>query len=276
MGGADTPASPAFRLHGFGTLGMVRTDADHAQFIRDLSQPSGAGTQWATQVDSLLGIQANVQFSPSTEGVVQVVSRYHADSSYSPELVWAFLRHDFSPGFSLRVGRLGIEFYMLGDSRLVGYSNISVRPSPDFYGSLVFSYIDGADVSVTLPVASGLLKGKLFAGQSAEKTPYSGLLWDLQGSNLVGGYLDYSRGPWQFRMSHAQVKFNHEMPVDELSGIPYFLLVPSMTMANQRVSFSSIGLVLDQGPLNVQLMLNQILHDGPAYADSRAGYILAA
>ena len=276
MDGADTPASPAFSLHGFGTLGMVRTDEDHAQFIRDLSQPSGAGTQWATKVDSLLGIQANVQFGPSTEGVVQAVTRYHADSSYRPELVWAFLRHDFSPSFSLRAGRLGTEFYMLGDSRLVGYSNISVRPSPDFYGSLVFSYIDGADVSATLPVASGLLKGKLFTGQSPEKTPYSGLLWDLKGSNLLGGYLDYSRGPWQFRMSHAQVKFQHEMPVDELTGIPYFALVPEMAMANRRVSFSSIGLVYDPGPLNVQFMLNQIQHDGPAYADSRAGYILAA
>jgi hypothetical protein len=263
---------------------MVRTDEDHAQFIRDLSQPSGAGTQWATKVDSLLGIQANVQFDPSTEGVVQAVTRYHADGSYSPELTWAFLRHDFSPGFSLRAGRLGTEFYMLGDSRLVGYSNISVRPSPDFYGSLVFSYIDGADVSATLPVASGLLKGKLFAGQSPEKASYApGILWDLEGSNLVGGYLDYSRGAWQVRMSHAQVRFEHEAPVDILLhdlgihlGQPYLSLRPEMSIAGKGASFNSIGLVYDQGPLNVQFMLNKITHDNLVYLDSNAGYLLAA
>jgi hypothetical protein len=272
-------------LHGFGTLGVVRTNDENAQYIRDLSQSSGADKQWTAKVDSLLGVQANIRFSPSTEAVFQAVTRYHANESYQPELTWAFLRHDFSPDFSLRGGRLGTEFYMLGDSRLVGYSNLSVRPPPDFYGSLVFSYIDGMDVSATLPVASGLLKGKLFAGQSPEKSSFApGISWDLQGSKLVGGYLDYLSGPWQVRLSHAQVRFEHESPVDSLlqsagdplSGMPYLSLVPDMAMANRRAHFSSIGLVYDQGPLNVQFMLNQIRHDSPAYTDSRAGYLLAA
>lgn len=284
MDGADASASPTFSLHGFGTLGMVRTDADKAQFIRDQSQPSGAGTQWSTKVDSLLGIQANAQFGPSTEGVVQAVTRYRADGSYSPELTWAFLRHDFSPSLSLRAGRLGTEFYMLGDSRLIGYSNISVRPSPDFYGSLVFSYIDGMDICATLPLASGLLKAKLFAGQSPEKVALlPNILWDLEGSSLVGGYLDYSHGPWQLRMSHAQVRFNNEAPVDPLLqalgihlGHPYLSLVPEMAMADKLTSFHSLGLVYDQGPLNVQFMLNKITHENQFYLGSRAGYVLAA
>ena len=281
-----TSAWPNVSLHGFGTLGVTRTTTDSAQYVRDLSQPNGADTQWTGSVDSLLGIQANVRIDPSTEGVVQVVSRYHADSSYRPELTWAFLRHDFSPDFSLRAGRLGTEFYMLGDSRLVGYSNLNVRPSSDFYGSLVFSYIDGLDASATLPVASGLLRGKVFWGKSPEKTPYAppGILWDLQGSELAGGYLDYSTGPWQFRLSHAQVRFNQDMPADELlrslgitlGGIPYTTLVPEMAMANRQARFDSIGVVYDQGPLNVQVMFNQIKHDSLAYLDSKAGYVLAA
>jgi len=277
--------SPSISLNGFGTLGMTRTDNENAQFVRDLSQPQGAGTQWDAKVDSLLGLQANVHFSASTEAVFQAVTRYHADASYRPELTWAFLRHDFSPDFSLRVGRLGTEFYMLGDSRLVGYSNISVRPPSDFYGSLVFSYIDGLDVSAAQPMAGGLLKVKLFAGRSPEKSPFfPGILWDLQGSSLVGAYLDYQSGPWQVRLSHAQARFENEAPTDALlqvngdplAGLPYLLLVPEMAMARQKVHFSSVGLVYDQGPLNVQGMLNQIRHDSPAYADSTAGYVLAA
>ena len=271
----------AVSLHGFGTLGFTRGDDDNAELVRDLSQPNGAGTHWATKVDSLLGVQANIHFSTATEGVVQLVSRYHADSSYRPEVTWAFVRHDFSPDFSLRVGRLGTEFYMLGDSRLVGYSNLSVRPPPDFYGSLVLSYIDGLDVIMTRPVASGLLKGKLFAGQSPESTPYApGILWDLKGSQLVGGYLDYIRGPWQFRLSHAQVRFEQEAPFDELlQGSlpqPYLSQVPAMAMAGQSARFSSLGLVFDQGPINVQFMLNQIRHDSAAYTSTKAAYVMAA
>ena len=285
MDEAALPESPVFSLHGFGTLGLTRTNEDSAQFVRDLTQPNGADTRWTAKVDSLLGIQANVRFSPSTEGVVQVISRYHADSSYSPELTWAFLRYDFSPAFSLRAGRLGTEFYMLGDSRLVGYSNISVRPPADFYGPLVLSYIDGMDISATLAVASGLLKGKLYVGKAAENEPYApGILWDLQGSDLVGGYLDYTSGPWQFRASYAQLRFDREAPTDTLlqsfgdplHGQPYLSRVPEMAMAHQRASFSSLGLVYDQGPVNVQFMLSQIIHDSPAYADSKAAYILGA
>ncbi len=276
---------PVVSWHGFGTLGLTRTDNDNAEFVRDLTQPAGAGKSWTAKIDSLLGIQANIDFNPQTEAVVQVVSRYHADGSYDPELTWAFLRHDFSPDFSLRAGRLGTEFYMLGDSRLVGYSNLALRPPPDFYGSLVFSYIDGLDVSTTLPIAGGLLRGKLFAGLSPEETPFApGIRWDQRGSLLVGGYLDFLRGPWQLRFSHAQVRFNHETPTDELlrsiddlwAGTSYFALVPDMAMVDRWARFSSLGLVYDQGPLNIQFMLNQIKQDSPAYADSKAGYVQAA
>ena len=285
MGDAVTPVMPSVSLHGFGTLGATRTNEENARFIRDLSQPDGAGSQWNGRVDSLLGIQANVHFSPRTEGVLQAVTRYHADASYQPELTWAFLRHDLAPDFSLRAGRLGTEFYMLGDSRLVGYSNISLRPPPDFYGSLVFSYIDGVDASATLPVASGLLKGKLFVGKSPEKASFApGIPWDLSGSLLIGGYLDYQIGPWQLRLSQAQVQFKNEQPVDALlrangdplNGWPYLTMMPDMTMTDQRAHFSSLGLVFDQGPLNIQFMVNQIMHDSPAYASAKAGYVLAA
>ena len=272
-------------LHGFGTLGLTRTDNDNAEFVRDLSQPNGARNSWTAKIDSLVGIQANIDVSPQTEAVVQVVSRFHADGSHDPELTWAFLRHDFSPDFSLRAGRLGTELYMLGDSRLVGYSNLALRPPPDFYGSLVFSYIDGLDVSTTLPIANGLLRGKLFAGLSPEETPYAAdITWDQQGTLLVGGYLDFLRGPWQLRLSHARVRFNHEAPTDELlrsigdplGGTPYLALVPEMAMEDRWARFSSLGLVYDQGPLNFQFMLNQINYDSPAYFDSKAGYFQVA
>ena len=282
---ADAPDADriSLQLHGFGTLGVTRADTGGAEYVRDLSQPAGAGKRWTAKVDSLLGVQANMLFSPQTEAVLQAVSRYHFDGSHDPELTWAFLHHDFSPDFSLRAGRLGTEFYMLGDSRLVGYSNLSLRPPPDFYGSLVFSYIDGLDVSTTFPMANGLLSGKLFAGRSPEKAPFGfGIDWDLSGSNMAGGYLDYLNGPWQIRFSHAQVRFKREIPIDDwlvLGGFtlpPYLSMVPDMAMARQAAHFSSIGLVFDQGPLNIQLMFNQIRHDSPAYEDSKAGYALAA
>jgi hypothetical protein len=63
---------------------------------------------------------------------------------------------------------------------------------------------------------------------------------------------------------------------DPLGSTPYLWLVPDMAMRDRWARFSSLGVVYDQGPLNIQFMLNQIKQDSPAYADSKAGYVQAA
>lgn len=274
--------SPGISLKGFGTLGIARSSSDSPQFVRDLSQPDGLTRDWSGKLDSLLGLQANFQLSEQTEGVVQAVSRYHYDGSYTPEVTWAFLRHDVSPELSLRAGRLGTEFYMLADSRLVGYANLTVRPPSDYYGSLVFSYIDGMDVSGTTPIGGGLLRGKIFAGLSPEKTPFvKPLTWDLEGSLMVGGHLDYVQGPWQFRVGHAQIRFENETPMNALvereSGVADFLsYVPELSVKDKWTRFDSLGAVYDDGPLQLQLMLSRTRHENAAYEDSDAAYAIAA
>jgi hypothetical protein len=282
LGEEDVSASkPGVSLKGFGTLGIARSDNDSVQFMRDLSAPDGLSRNWSSKLDSLLGLQANIQLSDQTEGVVQVVSRYRYDGTYTPEVSWAFLRHDVSPQLSLRAGRLGTEFYMLADSRLVGYANLTVRPPPDYYGPLVFSYIDGLDVSATTPAAGGLLRGKLFAGLSPEKTPFVTKPLELDGSLIMGGHVDYQQGPWQFRLGHARIRFENETPmnalVESLGGpADYLSYVPELSLAGKSSRFSSLGMVYDDGPLQLQLMLSQTRHESALYEDSKAGYAIAA
>ena len=282
LGGEDGAASsPSLSLKGFGTLGIARSDNDSVQFVRDLSQPDGLNRHWSSNMDSLLGLQANLHLSEQTEGAVQVVSRYRYDGTYTPTVAWAFLRHDVSPQLSLRAGRLGTEFYMQADSRLVGYANLTVRPPPDYYGSLVFSYIDGLDVSATTPVASGLLRGKFFAGVSPEKVPFNKFVWDLEGSWIVGGHVDYLQRPWQLRLGHAQIRFENETPMNALAqslgGPPGFLsYAPELSAAGKWSRFDSLGVAYEDGPLQLQLMLSQTRHESALYENSKAGYVIAA
>ena len=127
---------PAFTLQGFGTLGAARTTSNEVEFVRDLSQPRGASQTWDARVDSVLGLQANWQINPQLEAVAQLVSRYRYDRTFTPEFSWAYLKYEPSPNLSLRAGRLGTEFFMMSDSRLVGYSFLTVRPPGDFFWSL--------------------------------------------------------------------------------------------------------------------------------------------
>jgi hypothetical protein len=276
-------ASEHLAIKGFGTLGFARSDNDAAEYVRDLSQPHGLTRKWSAKVDSLVGVQANLKLGMQTEGVLQLISRYRYDGSYRPEVSWAFLRHDFTPDSQARVGRLGTEFYMQADSRLVGYSNTTVRPPPDFYGPLVFSYFDGFDASASMPWGDGLLRGKFFAGRSPEVSPfYDPVTWNLKGTRLIGGHLDYFLGPWQFRVGHTEVKFSaNELPLNYLAGmfipdLDIVSLAPELSTKRKTTNFDSVGLVYDQGPLQIQAMLGRIEHETAAYEDSRAAFIIGS
>lgn len=274
--GESFEAQPWFTLKGFGTAGVVRSDDQHSQFVRDLSQPNGLKGRWSGKIDSVLGVQADFNFSEKSSAVIQGISRYRYDGSWRPELSWAFLRHDFSPDVTARLGRLGTEFYMLADSRLVGYSNLTIRPSPDYYGPLVISYFDGFDISATTQAGPGLLRGKLFAGVAAEKTPFvEPLTWDLRDSPMVGGNLDYLVGAWQFRLGHAQIRFKNQQPLDEMVGFPITSAAPELSIVNTSTNFDSVGILYDEGPLQVHGMLSRIGYESAAYEDTKAGYVVA-
>jgi len=266
---------PSLVLRGFGTLGAVRSDTDDAQFVRDLTQRDGGGSKWTGRTDSVLGLQANWRLADNAEVVMQGVSRYRPQGNFSPELTWAFVHYDPAPEWSLRLGRLGTDFYMLADSRWVGYSYLTVRPVQDYYGTLPFNYIDGGDLVATKPFAGGLLRGKVFAGVAREQSPWGNQQFDLDGSLMTGAYLDYQTGPWQFRLGHAQVRFGHELPVEDFYQTLEALSPGSsqqLRVKDKLTRFESAGLAYDDGPLQAQLMVSRTSSDHAAFQGTWAGY----
>lgn len=282
-GDADA-AFPALHLGGFATLGLARSSSDDAEFVRDLSQPGGIGPRWSAKIDSVLGVQGNLHLSPSIETIVQALSRYGPEGDFRPELSLAFVSLAPSPAIVLRAGRIGTDFYMLADSRWVGYSYLTVRPPNDYFGALPFYAIDGADATLTRPLGQGLARAKLFSGLSREKAPLGERLWDLDDSRITGANLGYQSGSWQWRVGHAKIRFQHELPADDLfaalaafaaSGFPSAAdAARSLAVAGTTSRFSSIGLLVDHGPLQTHLMLNRTRHESSAFQNSRAGYVI--
>lgn len=273
-------AEPSFTVQGFGTLGATRTSSNDAEFVRDLSQPRGARQRWDARVDSLLGVQANWRINSQLETVVQAVSRYRYDRTFSPELSWVYLKYEPSPNLSLRAGRLGTEFFMMADSRLVGYSFLTVRPPGDFFWSLPFYNIDGADVSLIVPLGDDLLRGKLFYGISNGQLPLAANQWKLDGSVMAGGYVDYQAGAWLFRASYANLRFKHDLPIDDVlqANLPPLFVAQAaayLATGNTRSHYYSLGAIYDSGPWQLQLMLNRTRQGSQAFESSDAGYVLA-
>lgn len=271
-------------LRGFGTLGVARSTTNQAEFVRDLSQPRGISDQWSGRIDSVIGIQANWQATPEVELVAQVVSRYRYDESRSPEVMWAFAKWDPDPRVSFRAGRIGADFMMLADSRLVGYSYLTVRPSSDFFGPLFFSHFNGVDANLTLPLSHGLLRGKLFTGATQEKATGAPGIWDTSGSPVYGFVLDYQTGPWLLRANTANIRFSNNLNFDPLTGplravgtwYPSAMAAADfLTARDTTTRFYSLGLVYDNGPMQVQGMVNTIRQETGVFQNSQAAYLLA-
>ena len=274
-------------ISGFGTLGALRTNTDHAEVTRDQSQQHGAKTDLSLKQDSLIGIQAYYKANESLEFVAQGVSRYGPRGDFRPELMSAYGQYAATPNLSLRAGRIGMEFYMLADSRLVGYSYLTVRPPREIFTALPFQYVDGADFTAIAPVGDGVLKGRLFLGQSGEEAPVADELLNLRGNPIAGAYAEYQTGNWQWRVTYAQIEFKHELP-DEVAALRAGLnqasrfdfpgaaeAAESISLTNTVSRFYSLGAVYDRGPLQVQGMLAQIRHESAIYQDSLAAYLIA-
>lgn len=279
-GAAQADDEPVFSVQGFGTLGAARTTTKDVRFVRDLTQPTGASNRWDGRVDSLLGLQANWRLSPELEVVAQGVSRFRYDQTYTPEFSWVFLKYDPNPRVSMRVGRLGTEFFMMADSRMVGYSYLPVRPPGDFFWYLPFLGIDGADLAMIFPLGEDVLRGKLYYGVSDASIPLADKQWKIDGSRMAGGYLDYQSGAWLFRVSYANIRFSNDMPIDDVLGsyLPVSAQAPArdfLAAANTRSHYYSIGAVYDRGPWQIQLMLNSITQGARIFESSKGGYVLA-
>ena len=253
----------AFSVQGFGTLGAARTTSNDVEFVRDLSQPTGIGNEWSAKVDSVLGVQAAWRVAPEFEAVVQAISRYGSAGNFRPEVAWAFVKYDPAPNLAVRAGRLGTEFFMLADSRWVGYSFLTVRPPGDYFWYLPFYSIHGADVAFTVSLGDSLIRSKAFYGLSNGKIPLADQKWDIEGSPMAGLYVEYQSGPWQVRGSYANIRFENDLPLAaNLKQSLNYDLKPAqaafLSTRNKLTHYYSLGVLYDSGPWQAQLMFNHI------------------
>lgn len=146
---ARLPDSKFLLVNGFGTVAAVHSTLRTADFVFDNLQPNGVGRSrnWSPDVDSRLGLQLTANFTPQLTGVLQVVSEYRWDDTYTPTVTWANLKYAFTPDFSVRVGRIALASFLASDSRRIGYSNIMARPPTEVYRLLALRDSDGVDAA---------------------------------------------------------------------------------------------------------------------------------
>lgn len=193
---ADGPDSgaPVFAFHGFGTLGLVRSDQDHADVVSNVYlQPNGAGHthRWDFGVDSKLGGQLDTDFGGGLSAVLQVVAKHRYDNSWTPEIEWANVKYQLTPALSVRAGRTVSPIFMLSDTANVGYANPWLRGPQELYGLVPITHLDGVDLTwnSALGAATDTLQIN-FGGNSFDAV--DGLNIDGKNAWILSNTLEYS------------------------------------------------------------------------------------
>lgn len=246
-------------VSGFGTFGFAGTDTDSLGFYRDRSQADDLTNSWGLTTDSRLGLQVDGDITKSLHTTVQWVARDHVGDFIEQNLEWAFLRWNISNETTLRLGRLGLESFLLSDYRNVGYAYPWMRPPHEFYAPLSTYHFDGMDMTEKMSLGKdGHLLFKLFGGYSftqiATDTPKT---FDLK-APITGTSLVYESGSWKVRAGYTYMYMASELPNRELvdaindpvvnqviPGIKQYS--PYLSLKDTSVHFYTLGSAYDDG-----------------------------
>ncbi len=214
----DDSFASRFSFRGFGTLGLVYSNEDEADFVGILYQPNGAGHNRPVDfgVDSRLGAQLDVRITDALSGVVQVVSQHNYDNTYWPDLEWADLKYQITPDFSVRIGRTAVGLLLVADSRLVGFSYPWVRPPLEVYGMAPITNRDGIDASYRFHVRGFTNTLHAGYGMTREEFPPDSDGGRLDAMHALEISNTIERGPLSVRLGYSYARLDIRTGLDDL------------------------------------------------------------
>jgi hypothetical protein len=271
-------------IKGFGSFGYTGTDTDKVGFLRSSTQTQGVRKSGGITTDSRLGLQANVDINNSLHVTIQWVARDHSGNFFEQNLDWAFLRWDFNSTSNIRVGRLGVDVFLLSDYRDVGYAYPWMRPPHEFYSKLVTSHFDGFDINHKIHIDDDLLSIKIFAGYSFNQVPSNFPELVSLGSTLVGGSLKLESGNWTNRVGYAYLHLLNEVPNEQLVNVlndptvnfampGINQVIPHLSLKGTSLHYYSLGSAYDNGSWIAQAELSYMDAETVFFPDTINAYL---
>jgi hypothetical protein len=251
-------------IAGYGTVGALYHDQSGIEYRRDGWQRHGAEAgELDFTTDSRFGLQVNAKLTSALEVVVQQEAAYYRDGAIRPEINLGLLKFSPNDDFTLRVGRLSADIYMTADTRGVGYSSMMIRPPIEVFGIISAQRFDGADVVIATDfgedqriegkVFGGALRGKLVGDDRSS--------FDLDGSSVIGGHLQYSHSGFDVRVGAARVKFAHESPaaplldaLRQIGTVEALRSADALSYKDRSFEFYTLGVLYSVETLQTQLL----------------------
>lgn len=278
-----------FSFRGFGTLGVVHSSEENADFVGGLFQPDGAGytREWNMRSDTRLAGQLSAEVNDKWSAVVQALTQYQHDGTFKPQVEWANVKFQATPELSVRAGRIALPNFMASESRFIGYANTWVRQPQEMYFAASITSNDGVDATYSFQTGAVTDTVRAFYGSSevdlasgsieAEKT------WGLNYAAQVGSMTLHA--------GYVEMAVNIDIPSTDplfggLTGLGNMLtgfgfaaegaealsLARKYRLDDMNISFLSLGGNYDQGDWFVTAEVLEFTGDG-FLSDARAGYV---
>ncbi|MEO2268377.1 hypothetical protein V1358_13770 [Pseudoalteromonas sp. YIC-656] len=273
------------QVSGFVTLGATYTDSDQLAFRSDVSIDDGKAEGIDFGSLSRLGIQLDKQFNEHWQATGQFVLKRHVDYSFDQLTQLAFISYSPSPNWRIKIGRTGLDLFMMTPYRNIGYAYTETHAPVEFYGLVPHQNIDGAELSTTHATANGTITTRWYVGRSKDFLSNFEYEWELVLDDIMGLTLAYEYDSWLFRLNHSRAEIGGE-EIDhyaELSQavqrIPKAIwpqaisLVEDVTAVGSKISYSTLGAKYDNGEYYTQSEIAYIDASTDVLNDLTNGYI---
>lgn len=185
---AGTPLGDHLTFSAFGTLGVVKTNSDDGQYVRE-EQVKGATKSASALVDSNLGLQLTANINDWLSATVQTLTAQRYTDQLTTRLDWAYVKVTPVENLNIRAGKIVLPNFLVSDSRRIGYANTALRPANEVYGLDVLNGgLKGVDASYAIRLGGGTLTPSVLYGKTAydsaalhlpmNKTRNFNLVWD--------------------------------------------------------------------------------------------------
>ena len=116
---------------------------------------------------SLLGLRMDTDLGNNLSFAAQAV--VYGENGYSPQFDWAYAKVDFTPQWSVSVGRTRIPLFMYSAYQNVAYAYPWIKPPHGVYGIPRFKSFDGAQLQYSTSFGEWISSVQAWIGSIRER-----------------------------------------------------------------------------------------------------------
>jgi hypothetical protein len=271
-------------IRGFSTIGLVNSGSgDNLRFRRNLARTDEDPNEWSFASDSILGLQIDSQLNDQWSLSAQGVYKNRITQSFNNSVEWAYIGYQVDPSSTInyKIGRLGVNVFMLSEYRNVGYAYLWARPPIEFYSPIAFDSIDGADITYSTLLNDAFVQARLTAGNTQSDVISDEIT--LKASPAIAASLLWEKNHWKLRLGYAYIKLNESVSLyDPLiaalnESAPLWPDAPTIAddldFNNKTFNYYSLGLTYDNNDWVIQTELNQVRTRDNVFSSFQSGYL---